>query len=87
MELVVTDRSGNRTPLNHIRDLFAPSLGKFKVLPIAGQPKEISTYVAAPKTEWGYKVISDINEALSKLKSNPAYINEGYMWRDLPKSL
>ncbi|WP_323927687.1 hypothetical protein [Aeromonas caviae] len=51
-------------------------LGKFKVLPIAGQPKEISTYVAAPKTEWGDKVISDINEALSKLKSNPEYINE-----------
>ncbi|MGU5686751.1 hypothetical protein ACV1DN_21560, partial [Aeromonas allosaccharophila] len=59
-------------------------LGKFKVLPIAGQPKEISTYVAAPKTEWGYRVISDINEALSKLKSNPAYINENYMWRNLP---
>ncbi|HIC8797990.1 TPA: TIGR02285 family protein [Aeromonas veronii] len=59
-------------------------LGKFKVLPIAGQPKEISTYVAAPKTEWGDKVISDINEALSKLKSNPAYINENYMWRNLP---
>ncbi|EKP0309721.1 TIGR02285 family protein, partial [Aeromonas veronii] len=58
-------------------------LGKFKVLPIAGQPKEISTYVAAPKTEWGYRVISDINEALSKLKSNPAYINENYMWRNL----
>lgn len=59
-------------------------LGKLKVLPIAGQPKEISTYVAAPKTEWGYRVISDINEALSKLKSNPAYINENYMWRNLP---
>lgn len=55
---------------------------KFKVIPIAGNQKSILTYVAAPKNEWGYKVMSDINNVLIKLKSNPDYINENYMWRD-----
>ncbi|WP_288726830.1 TIGR02285 family protein [uncultured Aeromonas sp.] len=57
--------------------------GKFAIINIYGQPKEIFTYVAAPKTEWGYKVMADINKALAKLQSNPDYINENYVWRDV----
>lgn len=57
--------------------------GKFTIIDIYGQPKEIFTYVAAPKTEWGYKVMADINKALAKLQSNPDYINENYVWRDV----
>ncbi|WP_260393192.1 TIGR02285 family protein [Aeromonas jandaei] len=61
-------------------------LGKFKIFSITGQPKEIATYVAAPKTEWGHKVISDINQALIKAQSNSNFISDNYKWRTFMKN-
>lgn len=58
-------------------------LGRFKIIRISGQPEQVTTYVTAPKTEWGRKVISEINHVLIKLSSNHDYINDNYQWRNL----
>lgn len=61
---------------------IASYLGKLTIINIKGQPAEVLTYVTAPKTEWGYKVMSDINEALIRLRSNPDYDDDNYIGRD-----
>lgn len=55
---------------------------KFLIKPILGQSNYILTYVTAPKTEWGYKVMGDINSALLKLQLNPNFMSEEYIWKD-----
>ncbi|ENC6659159.1 TIGR02285 family protein [Aeromonas hydrophila] len=57
---------------------------KFLIKPISGQNNYILTYVSAPKTEWGYKVMEDINNVLLKLQLNPAFMSEEHMWKDKP---
>ncbi|UXB12664.1 TIGR02285 family protein [Aeromonas dhakensis] len=55
---------------------------KFLIKPISGQANYILTYVAAPKTEWGYKVMRDINNALLKLQLDPNFMSEEHMWKE-----
>ncbi|MGE6181011.1 TIGR02285 family protein [Aeromonas salmonicida] len=53
---------------------------KFKIKPISGQAEHIMTYVTAPKTPWGFKVMNDINDALVRLQSDPKFIDKSNMW-------
>ena len=54
----------------------------FIFLPIQGLPEFIPSYIAAPKTPWGEKVIADIDAVLPRLRFTPAFIQPIFDWNE-----
>lgn len=54
----------------------------FLFLPIHGLPEFIPSYIAAPKTPWGEKVMADIDAVLPRLRFTPAFIQPIFDWNE-----
>lgn len=58
------------------------STNRLGIYQIAGIPAYTLSSVACPKTPWGQQAISDINQALRKIKPTKAYQNALLAWRE-----